>query len=718
MTRFENHSKRLRLFSAALLLPIFIAGCGGAKEGSSGANAAAAKSARMQVLGAAGPAPVYLGTAGSYAILAKTGITTTGPTAVVGNLAVSPIDSTAMTGFGLIADGSNTFSTSSLVAGKIYAADYAAPTPAVLTAAISDLEAAYTDAAGRTTPDFTELGTGDISGLTLVPGLYKWGTGVVINSDVTLSGGPNDVWIFQIAGNLAVASAKHVTLAGGAQAKNIFWQVAGQTTLGTTSDVKGIILCKTQVVMQTGAVLNGNALAQTQVTLDANRVTSAASDTTAPSVSATFPVNSATGAALNKVVSALFSEEMDPATLNAATFTLMQGATPVSGSVTCAGSGATFTPAADLAAHSLYTATISTVARDLAGNALEHDVVWSFTTGAAPDTVAPTVTSSTPADQAGDVALNKSVSAVFSEAMDPLTVAAAFSLKQGATPVSGAVSYAGTTATFTPSTLLAPNTLYTATIGTGARDLAGNALASSTAFSFTTNQTIAKGLAPVSLGMAGNYVILAKTGVSTVPTSAITGDVGVSPVAASYLTGFALSADATNVFSSSTQVTGRLFAADYAGPTPSNLTTAVGSMETAYTDAAGRPGPNFIELNSGEIGGWTLVPGLYKWGSDVLISSDVTLNGGPNDVWIFQIAGGILQANATRVTLSGGAQAKNIIWQVAGGSGVSLGTMAHFEGIVLAKTAISLNTGASVNGRLLSQTAVTLKSNTVTQPAL
>lgn len=716
MTRCKNQSKRLRLFSAALLLPVFIAGCG-AKDGSSSVSAVAAKSAQMQVLGAAGPAPVYLGTAGSYAILTKTGITTTGSTAVVGNMGVSPIDSTAMTGFGLIADGTNTFSTSSLVTGKIYAADYATPTPAVLTAAVSDMEAAYTDAAGRTTPDFTELGTGDISGLTLVPGLYKLGTGVSVNSDVTLSGGPDDVWIFQIAGNLAVASAKHVTLAGGAQAKNIFWQVAGQTTLGTTSDFKGIILSKTQIVMQTGAVLNGNALAQTQVTLDANMVTSAASDTAAPKVSATFPVDAATGAALNKVVSALFSEAMDPATVNATTFTLMQGTTPVAGSVTCAGTDATFTPAADLAANTLYTATISSAARDLAGNALENNVVWSFTTGAAPDTIAPTVTSSTPADQASGVAINKSVSAVFSEAMDPLTVSAAFDLKQGATPVAGAVTYAGTTFTFTPAAFLAPNTLYTATISTGARDLAGNALATSTAFSFTTNQTVAKGLAPVSLGMAGNYVILAKTGVSTVPTSAITGDVGVSPVAASYITGFALSADATNVFSSSTQVIGKIFAADYAGPTPSNLTTAVSSMETAYTDAAGRPTPDFVELNSGEIGGWTLIPGLYKWGSDVLISSDVTLNGGPNDVWIFQIAGGVSQANATRVTLTGGAQAKNIIWQVAGGAGVAVGTTAHFEGIVLAKTAINLNTGASVNGRLLSQTAVTLKSSTVTQPA-
>lgn len=190
-----------------------------------------------------------------------------------------------------------------------------------------------------------------------------------------------------------------------------------------------------------------------------------------------------------------------------------------------------------------------------------------------------------------------------------------------------------------------------------------------------------------------------------------------SPAAASYITGFALSADATNVFSTSTQVTGKVFAADYAVPTPSNLTTAVSNMEAAYTDAAGRVTPDFTELGSGEIGGWTLVPGLYKWGTGVLITTDVTLNGGPNDVWIFQIAGGITQANGTRVILTGGALPKNVFWQVAGGTGVALGTTSHFEGVILAQTAITLNTGASVNGRLLAQTAVTLKSSTVTQPA-
>src|SRR5450759_937560 len=191
-------------------------------------------SATVVAPGPSGPAAVNLGTAGNFVILAKAGISTTGTTAVVGDIGVSPIDSTAITGFGLIADSTNTFSTSSLVTGKVYAANYAVPTPAYMTTAVSDMQIAFTDAAGRTLPDFTELGAGNISGKTLVPGLYKWGTGVLVTSaGVTLSGGANDVWIFQIAKDLTVSNSAIVTLSGGAQAKNIFWQVSGQTTLGT-----------------------------------------------------------------------------------------------------------------------------------------------------------------------------------------------------------------------------------------------------------------------------------------------------------------------------------------------------------------------------------------------------------------------------------------------------------------------------------------------------
>ncbi len=214
----------------------------------------------------------------------------------------------------------------------------------------------------------------------------------------------------------------------------------------------------------------------------------------------------------------------------------------------------------------------------------------------------------------------------------------------------------------------------------------------------------------VNLGTAGAFAILSKSGITDVYASAITGDVGTSPI-----TGAAL-------LLTCGEVTGNIYVVDAAGPLPcsvndaTSLTAAVGDMETAYLDAEGRVSPDFTELGAGEVGGLTLAPGLYKWGTGLLISTDVTLAGGPNDVWIFQVAGTLNQASATRVTLTGGAVPENIFWQVAGA--VTLGTTAHFEGVVLAKTMIAANTGASVNGRLLAQTAVTLQMNAVTEPAL
>ncbi len=197
------------------------------------------------------------------------------------------------------------------------------------------------------------------------------------------------------------------------------------------------------------------------------------------------------------------------------------------------------------------------------------------------------------------------------------------------------------------------------------------------------------------------------------PTSLITGDVGLSPAAASYITGFSLTKAGPQW--TSPQVTGSVFAADNDAPTPTNLTTAIGSMQAAYTDAANRPTPNFLNLGNGAIGGLTLVPGLYRWNSAVTISSDVTLAGGTNDVWIFQITGDLTETATKSMKLLGGSQAKNIFWQVAGA--VSLGTTSHSEGIVLSKTAIQLGTGATINGRLLAQTAINIAGSTVTAPA-
>jgi len=219
----------------------------------------------------------------------------------------------------------------------------------------------------------------------------------------------------------------------------------------------------------------------------------------------------------------------------------------------------------------------------------------------------------------------------------------------------------------------------------------------------------------VNLGTAGDYVILAKSGISTVPTSAVTGDIGVSPAAATAITGFSLTMDSTKVFSTSSQVTGKVYGATYAVPTPSNLTTAVSDMQTAFTDAAGRA-PDVTELGAGNIGGKTLTPGVYKWSTGLLIPTDVTLTGSATDVWIFQIAKTLTVSSATNVSLTGGAVSKNVFWQVSGS--VDLDTTSHFEGAILGQTAIHLKTGASINGRLLAQTAVTIAESAVVEPAL
>ncbi len=232
--------------------------------------------------------------------------------------------------------------------------------------------------------------------------------------------------------------------------------------------------------------------------------------------------------------------------------------------------------------------------------------------------------------------------------------------------------------------------------------------------------TSGAGPAPVDLGAAGDlagaagYVILAKTAVTNVPTSAVTGNVGLSPAAASFMSGFSSTLPAGGAASTSAQVVGKMYAPDYAAPTPANLTAAIGKMQAAYTDAAGRTGPDKTELGAGSIGGLTLAPGLYKWTSAVTIPTDVTLAGTSSDVWIFQIAGDLTLSAAKKVLLSGGATARNITWQVAGRA--TLGTTSHFEGTILCETGITLQTGATVNGHLFAQTQVALDGNSLTAP--
>jgi hypothetical protein len=433
--------------------------------------------------------------------------------------------------------------------------------------------------------------------------------------------------------------------------------------------------------------------------------------TDSPTVTSNVPVLNATDVAINIAPEFTFSEAMEPSTINATTVLLTKGTTAVVGAVSYTDNKATFTPTAELAFNTLYTASVSIGAKSATGVALDAAYSFSFTTGTEVDGTAPIINSKAPLSDATDVPRNKTVSIVFNEEMDPATInSTTFTLKQGTSAVAGVVAYTGTTATFTSTANLSANKLYTATITTGAKDKTGNALAINSTWNFTTGGSSAV-LATVDLGEASNYVILAKSAINNSSTSAITGHLGLSPAATSYITGLAL-VDFTG-YATSAQVTGNVYAADMADPTPITLTTAVSNMITAYNDAAGRPSPDFLELGTGNIGGKTLEAGLYKWTNTVTIPADLTLSGGADDIWIFQIAGDLTQSAAVKITLTGGAQAKNIFWQVAGEA--IFGTTSHFEGNILSMTAITFQTGASMTGRALAQTAVILDANAITK---
>ena len=377
----------------------------------------------------------------------------------------------------------------------------------------------------------------------------------------------------------------------------------------------------------------------------------------------------------------------------------------------------------------------------------------------------PTVISASPSNLAthvptstngtGNIGSGTLVIATFNEAMNAGTItatgttsASTFSLKEtlSGTNVPGTVTMASAKiAYFTPTvSALTVNTSYTATVTTAATRVAGGtAMPKAVAWSFTTNASILTGQAPVNLLTAGDFAILANTaavtysGVAAAP--AVTGDVGMVALSSASFSGFSTYAlDATNDFATAAEVVtpGKLYAPNYAGGgpganglTPAKMVLAGTDMTTAYNDATGRTagtGP-FANAGSpaGTLDGLTLVPGVYTWGSNVISSANaagnVTLSGGPDDVWIFQMTGYFRPGNGSQVLLSnplGGAlpQAKNIFWAVAGGD-ATLGTTTHVEGVILTGVGfITFNGLATANSRLLAHTAVTL-GGTVTQPA-
>ncbi len=331
--------------------------------------------------------------------------------------------------------------------------------------------------------------------------------------------------------------------------------------------------------------------------------------------------------------------------------------------------------------------------------------------------VAPTVVSNLPANNGSGIVLDPIVSATFSEPMDRATLTmTTFTLAKadGAVSIPGAVVSTSTTIAFTPTAQLDPSTSYIATISTAAKSAADIAMTAPHSWMFRTGTTTTILGVPVPLGTSGNFVLLGMSGITNVPTSHIVGDIGVSPITSTAITGMPLTPDVSLQFATTPQVTGHIFAPDYAIPTPANLTTAVSDMLFAFTAAAGRA-PDVTELGAGTIGSITLAPGVYSWSSALLIPTSITLSGSSTDVWIFQVAQDLTLSSGTAITLAGGALPKNIFWQVSGQLVVNTG--GHLEGNVLSKTAATLDTGASLNGRLLAQTLVTVRGATITEPA-
>ncbi len=423
--------------------------------------------------------------------------------------------------------------------------------------------------------------------------------------------------------------------------------------------------------------------------------TGSSSDETAPIVDFVSPLANATAVALNATISIDFSEVLNPATVTSSTFLLNQGSSAVSGTVAYLGKTVLFTPAASLSTNSIYTVTITNQVADLAGNALAANYVWSFTTDSVVDSTAPVVQLVSPVDGSIAVALNRSFTANFSEAMDPTTVTTStFVLRQGTTLIPSTVAYSGTTAVLIPLADLEINTTYTATINTQVKDLAANTMAANYVWNFTTGQNQHE---PVVLRTTSTYAILAGSTVTSTGPTIITGDVGLSPGSA--MTGFPPGTiNGTQHINDAESAQAKL------------------DLTTAYNEAADRSlAPVTI---SGNLGGLTLAPGLYKSGSSAAISSgDLTLDaqGDANAVFIFQIASGFTVTSGRQVILSGGALADNVFWQV--GTSATFGTNSVFKGNLLVDQSISFETGATLIGRALTRIgAVTMDSNTITKP--
>lgn len=450
--------------------------------------------------------------------------------------------------------------------------------------------------------------------------------------------------------------------------------------------------------------LNGNALQKNYVW------TFSTGTTLVPSVIFTDPAHNDVGVVLNKMIVAQFNMQMDASTINTTNFTLMQGVNTINGAVLYNGTDATFTPTLPLLPNTIYTATIKAGVKNTLGTFLANDTVWNFTTGTI---TAPIVKCHDPANNSTGVVLNKVVSACFNMKMDPATMNnTTFTLRHGSTYVAGTVAYLDSFVTFTPSVNLLSGTVYTATVTTGAKNLAGVSLANNFVWIFTTIGPL--GPQAVNLNSVGRFGIIAGVGVSNVAGFSVINDldVGISPGLRSSVVGFP----------PAIVVNGAIYASDDLTPpgTPAMLLQAKLDLTSAYlfAEAAVSPAPASV---AGDLGGITLAPGIYKSTSTLLIQSgDLTLDaqGDANAVWIFQIASDFTTVGGAggNVILTGGAQAKNVFWQV--GSSATIGDYTAFKGNILALTSITMNSHATAVGRMLCRngSVVMTSTNIINKP--
>jgi hypothetical protein len=417
---------------------------------------------------------------------------------------------------------------------------------------------------------------------------------------------------------------------------------------------------------------------------------------------------------------------MNTLTLNTATFMVKQGATAVLGVISFSGSTVSFDPATPLLADRLYTCTITTGAQNIAGVPIANNYVWNFTTGPVPFVV-----STDPANNAVDVQLNKVIRATFNGPMNSSTLTGTvFTVKQGATTVLGAISYFGTTVSFTPNSPLLEDKLYTCTITTGAQSIAGIPMANNYVWNFTTMKVIV--IPPVTTGLFfgvfGGNAGITNQGLLTV----INGNIGTT-AASTLMTGFR-DASTGDVYTTTPLNNGRVTDGIFtAAPAPGNATkaatalTGLNEARALYNSISPASMPGGLDPGAGELGGLTLAPDIYKSASGTfkITNGDLTLDalGNPNAVFVFQCASALTvgDSSPSSVKLIGGAQAKNVYWYVGSsavinyaGGGVMSGNVIANSGVTLSSPANSTNPSVTtLNGRAISLVASVTMVNTV-----